>query len=100
MEQVRELTKAEVMLLIRERIAQAWTSSGHTTDPPPFGEDDNLFDVGVVDSLTMVELVVYIETLSGDEPIDLLTVDPELFFTLNGMWEVVQDRQGTGRPGE
>jgi acyl carrier protein len=58
-------------------------------DPRSIADDDNLFDLGLVDSLTLAELLVTVERLSGVE-LDLLTVEPETFFTLRGLLDHVE----------
>jgi acyl carrier protein len=52
-------------------------------------EDANLFDLGVVDSLSMIEVLASIEAVTARE-VDFLEVDPETFFTLAGMWEYLE----------
>lgn len=84
--------RADLCDAIREKIREIWLSAGNISEMPQIGEDDNLFDLGVVDSLTMVEVIDFLERISGDEPLDLLSVNPELFFTLRGACTVVQQR--------
>lgn len=85
----RNERRTRLRTAIVDHLARSWRGgSGNRTgeggDLPPFGDDDNLFDLGLVDSLTLAELLVMVERLSGRE-IDFLTVEPEVFFTLRGM---------------
>ena len=51
---------------------------------PDFDDTDNLFDLGVVDSMLMVEIVATVEQATGSE-VDFVEVDPEVFQTLAGI---------------
>jgi acyl carrier protein len=53
------------------------------------GEDDNLFDLGLVDSFTIIQMIVYLEDLSGVS-IDLSEHDLESFYTIHGICDLVQ----------
>src|ERR1700757_3561038 len=44
----------------------------------------NLMESGLLDSITFVELIVFIETQTGRN-IELMDVDPEEFSTVNGL---------------
>ncbi|MGX7825345.1 acyl carrier protein [Actinokineospora sp. 24-640] len=50
------------------------------------GPDDNLFDAGVLDSFTVVKVIVFLEELTG-APIDLGEASIESFATLNGIYD-------------
>ena len=52
----------------------------------PVDEDDNLFDLGLVNSFSMVRLLVHIEELLGVQ-VDVTQHEPESFFTLRGMYD-------------
>lgn len=92
------VTREYVYDLLKAEIRRTWAAAGNKGELPEIGEDDNLFDAGVVDSLTMVELVAYIESISGGEPIDFLAIDPDLFFTLRGACTVLKSRDFGRRP--
>jgi acyl carrier protein len=77
--------RAQILTLIQENWAQ--TRSGAL---PPIGDDDNLFDMGVVDSLMMMEIVALVED-ECQTMIDFLSVDPEVFFTLRGIMRLHTD---------
>jgi acyl carrier protein len=65
------------------------TANPHrTVDTTSLSDDDNLFDLGLVDSVTLADLLVTVERLAGVE-LDLLAVDPETFFTLRGLLDHV-----------
>lgn len=85
-------SRAELNALVKERIYASWRKAGRTDQMPKIDEDDNLFDLGVVDSLTMVEIIAFLEEISGGEPFDFLSMDPEVFFTLRGACDVVEAR--------
>jgi acyl carrier protein len=60
------------------------------------GEDANLFDLGLVDSFTIIQMIVYLEELTGIS-IDLSAHDLESFYTIRGIYALVQgaDEGGT-----
>jgi acyl carrier protein len=70
-------------------ISTRWTNR-HDDPLPPIGDADNLFDLGVVDSLMMMEVVALVEDQCRTT-IDFLTVDPEIFFTLAGIAELERE---------
>lgn len=45
---------------------------------------DNLFELDIIDSLGVVELILYMEEQRGQE-VDLIEMDPEVLFTLGGI---------------
>lgn len=56
--------------------------------PPAFGPDDNLFTLGLVDSLRLVELIVFMEQLADREiPVEDYSIAS--FYTLNSLYELV-----------
>ncbi|MFI8997575.1 phosphopantetheine-binding protein [Streptomyces sp. NPDC053542] len=54
----------------------------------PLQECDNFFDLGVLNSLSMVRLLVRVEEFLGLE-IDVTQYEPESLFTLRGMYEAL-----------
>ncbi|WP_424217326.1 acyl carrier protein (plasmid) [Streptomyces sp. BI20] len=53
-----------------------------------FGPDDNLFTLGLVDSLRLVELIVTLERLTGREiPVENYSISS--FYTINGLYDMV-----------
>lgn len=72
---------------LRDRVLQLIEGSWRTqrTGPlPAISNEDNLFDMGVVDSLLMMEIVVVVEDCC-QVMIDFMAIDPEVFFTLGGI---------------
>lgn len=54
--------------------------------PLKIGEDENLLQAGYIDSLRMIELVLFVEKLSKKKiPLDKL--DPRTFYTLGSLYE-------------
>lgn len=51
---------------------------------PDFDDSDDLFELGVVDSMLMVEIVAAVEEATGSI-VDFVEVDPEVFYTLSGI---------------
>jgi acyl carrier protein len=49
------------------------------------GPDDNLFDAGVLDSFTVVKVIVFLENLVG-QPVDLQGATIDSFATLNDIY--------------
>ncbi|WP_460060571.1 acyl carrier protein [Streptomyces sp. YKOK-I1] len=57
--------------------------------PAEFGPDDNLFVLGLIDSLRLVELIVFLEELSGqDIPVENYSISS--FYTMNGLYDMVR----------
>ena len=50
------------------------------------GPHDNLFDLGVLDSFTVVRVIVFLEELTGS-PIDLGQADIESFSTIDRIYQ-------------
>ena len=55
------------------------------------GPDDNLFDAGVLDSFTVVKVIVFLEELVG-RPIDLQDASIESFASLNSIYTTFVSR--------
>ena len=92
-------SRAELRGAIMDFLVRARVSAGQDPRLPDLDDDDNLFDRGVVDSLTLAELLVAVESMTGVE-LDLLTVEPDTFFTLRGLLDHVEEeraRAGGGR---
>lgn len=55
--------------------------------PDSFGPDENLFALGLVDSLRLVELIVHIEGLTGQEiPVEDFSI--KSFYTLDSLYQM------------
>lgn len=79
-------SRAELRRSILEFLATA--NPERTVDTTSLTDDDNLFDLGLVNSVTLADLLVTVERLAGVE-LDLLAVDPETLFTLRGLLDHV-----------
>lgn len=76
-------TESDLRQRVLDLIQQDWDA--HRGGPlPEISDTSNLFDLGVVDSLLIMEIVTLFEDETG-RMIDFLTVDPESFFTLKGI---------------
>ena len=73
--------------LAAERTGEAVTTA--------IGEDENLFDLGLVNSFTIIQMIVYLEELTGIS-IDLSEHSLESFYTIRGIYSLVQGA-GEGR---
>ena len=51
---------------------------------------ENLFDLGLVDSRAMLDLLTFVEELT-DREVDVLNIDISRLFTLEGIYGVVFD---------
>ncbi|MDX3457443.1 hypothetical protein PV396_36735 [Streptomyces sp. ME02-8801-2C] len=60
------------------------------------GHDDNLFDLGLVTSFSVIRMIVFIETLTGCS-LDLAEHDIESFYTMRGLWELVRTEEAGTR---
>jgi acyl carrier protein len=59
-------------------------------EPHTFGPEDNLFTLGLVDSLRLVELIVFLEELTGQElPVENYSISS--FYTINGLYDMVSE---------
>jgi acyl carrier protein len=59
------------------------------------GEDDNLFDRGLVNSFTIIQMIIFLEKLTGIS-IDLSAHDLEAFYTVRGIYDLVQGADESG----
>ncbi len=61
---------------------------GHAKNPPgaDFSDETPILEEGILSSLDIVEFVLYIESLRGDE-VDVDDIDPEVFTNINTLWE-------------
>jgi len=64
---------------------------------PNFADTDDLFELGVVDSMLMVEIVFAVEEATGSV-VDFLEVDPEIFYTLAGIMKYAESAAGREMP--
>lgn len=60
------------------------------------GADDNLFDLGIVTSFSIIRMIVFVEELTGCS-IDISEHDIERFYTLNGVYELAHAQEGAAR---
>jgi hypothetical protein len=60
------------------------------------GADENLFETGAVDSLSMQALLARLEEMAGAH-IELAAIDPESFFTIGGMYDFLVRPQHPAR---
>lgn len=72
---------------VREFLAELGESAGQDGGQQ-IGADDNLFDLGLVNSFTIIRLIVFLEEHAGVE-IDLAAHDLETFYTLRGLYSLV-----------
>jgi acyl carrier protein len=57
--------------------------------PHDFGPEDNLFALGLVDSLRLVELIIFLEKLTGqDLPVENYSISS--FYTINNLYDMVR----------
>jgi acyl carrier protein len=59
------------------------------------GEDDNLFDLGLINSFTIIEMIVFLEELTGVS-VDLSAHELETFYTLRGTYSLAGGADGDG----
>jgi acyl carrier protein len=71
---------------LRQRIVRLLEEWAERNDSPlpDFDDADDLFELGVVDSMLMVEIVSAVEDATGSF-VDFIEVDPEVFYTLSGI---------------
>jgi acyl carrier protein len=93
----RRWTIKSLRQLVLEIISDRW-SERNSDALPSISDDDNLFDMGVVDSMAMVEIIEAVQKSSGFE-IDYLTFDPAAFYTLRGIAAFAEGSSEQGRRG-
>jgi acyl carrier protein len=77
---------AEFEALARGFLADCWADRRPGEELPDVSVDDDLFEVGALDSLLVVELLVRLEEVL-QVTIDVTEVaDLSSFFTIRGMW--------------
>jgi len=77
---------SEFDLRVREFLATCWSEAQPTTEMPEIHGETDLFEIGVLDSLLVVELLAFVEDVF-DVVIDVTRIDdPTSFFTLEGMY--------------
>ena len=71
---------------MRDHLAEEAGGAGRAVSPASIGEHDNLFDIGLVNSFSLVKLLIQVEEVLGVE-VDVTRHDPETFFSLAGMYD-------------
>lgn len=79
---------------LRTFIATANTGAGQEPEPCFAGPDDNLFDEGLVNSFTVVQLMVHLEQVTGGK-LDPESFDIESFSTLRKLHSVIDRLRGS-----
>ncbi|GIJ24270.1 acyl carrier protein [Micromonospora lutea] len=64
------------------------SDAGTTAPPADIDPDDNLFDLGLVNSFSMIRMIVFVEETTG-VAVDLADHELETFYTLRGLYDVV-----------
>lgn len=70
---------------IRERL-RAWIQQRSKAPATPLSDETPILDSGILSSLDVVELVVFIESLRGEE-VDVDDIEPESLSTVNSLYE-------------
>jgi 4-aminobutyrate aminotransferase-like enzyme len=73
---------------MREYLAEEAARAGRAVSPALIGEHDNLFDTGLVNSFSLVKLLIVVEEMLGVQ-VDVTRHDPETFFSLAGMYDTL-----------
>lgn len=60
----------------------------HAKNPPgaDFSDETRILDQGILSSLDIVEFVLYIESLRGDE-VDTDAIEPDAFTSINALYD-------------
>ena len=61
--------------------------------PATLSPDDNLFDLGLVNSFSTIRMIVFVEEITG-QPIDIAGHDLEAFYTMRGLYALVAEQAG------
>jgi acyl carrier protein len=79
---------------LRAFIATANAGAGQEPEPCFAGPDDNLFDEGLINSFTVVQLMVHLEQVTGSR-LNPAGFDIESFSTLRKLYSVVDGLRGS-----
>jgi acyl carrier protein len=74
---------------VREFLATVVDRPSGTQAIDTLTEDDDLYQLNLVDSLVVIRMIIFVEELTGTE-IDLEDHDFETFYTLKGIYVVAQ----------
>jgi acyl carrier protein len=72
---------------LRKFLATLAADSGQPF-PETLDPDANLFDLGLVTSFTVIRMILFVEDLT-DRAIDMADHEPESFYTLSGIYNLV-----------
>jgi acyl carrier protein len=83
-----------------ERLREFIAQSMDLPEKPDLPSEGNLFELGLLDSFAVIELINLLEDLSHSE-VDILAIDPNEFFTVDGLYAYISagPRAATA-PGE
>ena len=73
---------------VQEFLRAINAEAGNHEFPAVIGPDDNLFDMGLVTSFSVIRMIVFIEEISGTT-IELSDHELERFYTLRGLYDLV-----------
>ena len=78
---------------MRDEIKQYLEQNRATADAGEFADDESLLEAGVIDSMTMVDLISFLESTFSIQ-IDEDDMIPENFDSVNAIVEYVTSKQG------
>ena len=78
---------------MRDEIKQYLEQNRATADAGDFADDESLLEAGVIDSMTMVDLITVLESTFSIQ-IDEDDMIPENFDSVNAIVEYVTSKQG------
>ena len=78
---------------MRDEIKQYLEQNRATADAGDFADDESLLEAGVIDSMTMVDLISFLESTFSIQ-IDEDDMIPENFDSVNAIVEYVTSKQG------
>lgn len=85
-ERTQRVDRPSFYARMRDHLAEEAGGAGRAVSPASIGEHDNLFDIGLVNSFSLVKLLIQVEEVLGVE-VDVTRHDPETFFSLAGMYD-------------
>lgn len=81
------MDRDELFARLREFLASLAAESGREF-PDRLDPDDNLFDLGLVTSFSVIRMILFVEDITGCA-IDLADHEPQSFYTLSGIHSLV-----------
>lgn len=85
------MNRDEFTAQVADYLRKVNAEADDTEFPVEVGLDDNLFDLGLVTSFSVIRMIVFIEDLAGCT-IELGEHELEVFYTLRGLYSLIDEK--------